>query len=394
MAAVTSGMVRFGDFVLDTRKCTLLRLSEEIRLRPKAFDVLHYLVAHPGRVISKEELIESVWGRVHVTDDALVQCMREVRAALSDNSRQVIKTIPRRGYLFTLDPRREPSCDQEIADIRETVSFCHTRDGVRIAMASIGQGLPLIRTPTWFNHLAYDWKVEFRGALYRALASECQLIRYDGRGSGLSERHVPEIAFQGFEDDLAAVTDNIHPPHYGLLGISFGGCIAAAHAARHPERISKLVLVGAYARGRNKRGSTRDIETGDAYLALMRHGWGDEHSTFLRSYGALYFPSASVDELRASADVQRMAMTGDVAVRTLQSCHDIDVVPLLSKIVAPTLVLHSRYDNAVPFEEGLRLAEAIPNARFVALESENHCPMPNEPAWTRFIDEISAFLRE
>lgn len=394
MAAVASSVVRFGDFALDLRKCTLLRLSEEIRLRPRVFDVLHYLVAHPGRVITKEELIESVWASIHVTDDALVQCMREVRAALSDNDRQMIKTIPRRGYLFTLDPRQDSSGHQEIADHRETTAFCYTEDGVRIAMASTGQGPPLIRTPTWFNHLAYDWNVEFRSALYHAVASQCQLVRYDGRGSGLSERHVPEITFQGFEDDLEAVADTIRPSRYALLGISIGGCIAAAHAARYPERVSKLVLNGAYALGRNKRASMKDIETGNAYLALIRHDWGSEHSAFLRSYNMRFFPGASVDDLRASADVQRMAMTGDVAVRTLQATHDIDITPLLSKIVAPTLVLHSRFDNAVPFEEGRRFAEGIPNARFVALESENHCPMPNEPAWTQFIDEISAFLRE
>ncbi|MDA0341077.1 MAG: alpha/beta hydrolase, partial [Proteobacteria bacterium] len=88
------------------------------------------------------------------------------------------------------------------------------------------------------------------------------------------------------------------------------------------------------------------------------------------------------------------AMTGDVAVRTRAACQDVDVTAELSKITAPTLILHSRYDKAVPFEEGLRLAAGIPNARFVALESENHCPMPNEPAWQHFVEEVRAFLRE
>ncbi|MFT5449470.1 MAG: pimeloyl-ACP methyl ester carboxylesterase [Gammaproteobacteria bacterium] len=181
---------------------------------------------------------------------------------------------------------------------------------------SVGTGHPLIRPPTWFNHLGFDWQVQFRSALYSALASQCQLIRYDGRGSGMSQRHVPEIALETSRLDLDAVVKASNLQNFALLGISLGGPVAIAYPAHNPNRISKLILNGAYALGRTKRGSTRDRETGEAYLTLMRHGWGDENSAFLRSYGSLYFPSASAEALRASAEVQRMAMTGEVAVRT------------------------------------------------------------------------------
>ncbi|HUS96897.1 MAG TPA: alpha/beta fold hydrolase [Hyphomicrobiaceae bacterium] len=387
-------LIRFGDFALDLQKCALLQFDKEIKLRPKAFDVLHYLVQNYGRVVPKEELIESVWVDVHVTDDALVQCVREVRHALSDNARIIVKTVPRRGYLFSLEPVKGTPATRDPVYGDDAIEFCQTRDGVKIAMSATGQGLPLIRPPTWFNHIAYDWNVEFRSALYQFVARQCQLIRYDGRGSGLSDRYVQDISFESFGFDLEAVAEARGLEKYALLGISQGGAVAIAHAARYPERVAKLVINGSFAQGIKKRGSTKDAETGDAYLTLMRHGWGDEHSAFLRSYGMLYFPGASAAELRASADVQRMAMTGDVAVRTRIATEDIDVTTLLPKIVAPTLILHSRHDNAVPFEEGLRLAAGIPNARFVALESENHCPMPNEPAWDHFIEEIGAFLLE
>ena len=365
-----------------------------MELRPKSFDVLRLLVENAGRVVSKDEMMRSIWPNVQVTDDALVQCVRDARQALADNERLIIKTVPRRGYLFSLEPFNVRDDTKGLSGPNETVEYCETSDGVKIAWAESGDGLPIIRPPTWFNHIAYDWHVEFRGALYQAVSDHSQLVRYDGRGSGLSDRHVNDISFEAFERDLDAVVSTRKSERYGLFGISQGGAIAISHAARYPERISKLILNGCYALGRNKRGSVKDIETGDAYLTLMRHGWGDEHSAFLRSYGMLYFPSASPEELRASADVQRMAMTGDVAVRTRAACQDVDVTAELSKITAPTLILHSRYDNAVPFEEGLRLAAGIPNARFVALESENHCPMPNEPAWQHFVEEVRAFLRE
>jgi len=124
------------------------------------------------------------------------------------------------------------------------------------------------------------------------------LVRYDGRGSGLSDRNVPEISFATFEQDLEAVIDALSLSRYALLGTSQGAAIAIAHAVRYPERVSKMVLHGACALGRNKRRSAKDAETAKAHLTLMRHGWGDEHSTFLRMHSLLYFPSASNEQIK------------------------------------------------------------------------------------------------
>jgi pimeloyl-ACP methyl ester carboxylesterase/DNA-binding winged helix-turn-helix (wHTH) protein len=392
MSTAFPSALRFDAYILDVQRCSLRRGDDPVELRPKAFDVLRYLVENWGRVIGKDELIKAVWPGSSVTDDALVQCVKDVRHALCDTDHRIIKTVPRRGYLFSLEPSQiaEPSPIRSDHEIQ----FCRTKDGVKLAMASIGQGLPLVRLPTWFNHLEYDWHVQFRSALYLFLADRFRLIRYDGRGSGLSDRYVPEISFATFEHDLEAVVDALHLQRYALLGISQGAPIAIAHAVRYPERVSKLVLNGAFALGSNKRGSAKDHETAQAYLTLMRHGWGDEHSAFLRAFSMLYFPSASAEELRASAELQRMAMSGDTAVRLRMASADIDIVDLLPKVSTPTLVVHSKHDNAVPFEEGRRLASVIPNAKFVALESENHVPIPDEPAWPTFIAEVEAFLHE
>ena len=384
--------MRFGVYTLDRGRCSLLRGAKQVELRPKAFDVLRYLAENWGRVISKNELIKAVWPRVFITDGALVQCVKDIRHALGDEGHQIIKTVPRRGYLFSLQPSDNGPTGRAPTRPEQNIQFCRTKDGVKLAMSSCGQGLPLVRLPTWFNHLEYDWHVRFRSALYDFLADRYQLIRYDGRGNGLSDRYVPEISPATFEHDLEAVVDALHLQRYALLGISQGAPIAIAHAVRHPERVSKLVLNGGFALGSNKRSSAKDQETAQAHLTLMRHGWGDEHSAYLRTFSMLYFPNASAEELRASAELQRMAMSGDTAVRLRTANADIDIVDLLPMVSIPTLVLHSRHDNAVPFEEGRRLASAIPNAKFVALESENHVPMPDEPAWPIFLAEIEAFL--
>ena len=392
MSSAFPSVVRFDAYTLDLQRCSLRRGDDPVDLRPKSFDVLRYLVEHSGRVIGKDELIKAVWPGLAVTDDALVQCIRDVRHALGDGGHRIIQTVPRRGYLFSLEPT--PAAKHAPARFGQDIRFCRTKDGVKLAMTSNGQGLPIVRPPTWFNHLEHDWHVAFRSALYLFLAERFRLIRYDGRGSGLSERYVPEISFATLEHDLEAVVDALHLQRYALLGISQGAPIAIAHAVRYPQRVSKLVLNGAFALGSNKRSSAKDHETAQAYLTLMRHGWGDEHSAFLRTFSMLYFPSASAEELKASAELQRVAMSGDTAVRLRMATADIDIVDLLPQVSAPTLILHSRHDNAVPFEEGRRLASAIPNARFVALESENHVPVPDEPAWPTFIAEIEAFLRE
>jgi DNA-binding winged helix-turn-helix (wHTH) protein len=323
MPAVSPGVVRFDAYTLDLQRCALRRGEEQIELRPKAFDVLRYFVENWGRVIGKEELIRAVWLGVFVTDDALVQCVKDVRHALADEAHRIIKTVPRRGYLFSVEPSGHPSTSHAPTRPDQNIEFCRTKDGVKLAMVSIGQGLPLVRPPTWFNHLEYDWHVQFRSALYRFLADRCQLIRYDGRGNGLSDRYVPEISFATFEHDLEAVVAALRLQRYALLGISQGASIAIAHAVRYPERVSKLVLNGGYALGSNKRSSKKDQETAQAQLTLMRHGWGDEHSAYLRTLSMLYFPSASAEGLKALAELQRMAMTADTAVRLRLACADI-----------------------------------------------------------------------
>ncbi len=385
--------VDFEGFSLDLQQCVLRRGGDAIELRPKAFDVLRHLVANAGRVVSRQEMLDALWPGLVVTNDALVQCIGDVRQALSDSGHRIIRTLPRRGYLFAVEAApRLTRPDTEPALAVQRIDDCRAADGVRLAVADVGRGMPLVRTPTWFNHLDHEWQVSFRSGLYQFLAERLRLIRYDGRGSGLSERYVPELSFDTMRRDLEAVVHTLQLSRYALLGISQGAPIAIAHAARHPERVSKIILNGAFALGRNKRDSAKDRDTGQAYLTLMRHGWGDEHSAFLRSFGMLYFPGLSTAQIRALADLQRMAMSADAAIRTRIACDEIDVVDLLKQVSAPTLVLHSRYDNAVPFEEGQRLAAALPNARFVALESENHVPVPGEPAWPIFLAEIEAFL--
>jgi pimeloyl-ACP methyl ester carboxylesterase/DNA-binding winged helix-turn-helix (wHTH) protein len=386
----------FSDYALDLQRCAIMRGGRELQLRPKSFDVLRYLAEHAGRLVSKEELIKATWPNVFVSDDSLVQCIKDIREALSDDAHEIVKTVPRRGYLFAAElsgeelDKRAPA----IGSRGQELTFCRTQDGVNIAVACVGQGMPLVCIPTWATHLEYDWQSPIRGPLWRFLDDRVRLVRYDGRGFGLSDRDIADISFTTFERDLEAVVDALHLNRYAVLGISQGAATAIAHAARYPERVSKLILQGGFALGRNKRGSPKEAEMAKARIAItcLRQGWSDDNSALLRIFSSMWLPGGSAEQIKWYANLLRLSTSVENAIMSRCAGDDVDVVDLLPKVSAPTLVLHSRYDNVVPSNEGRRIATSIPNAKFVILDSENHVPLPGEPAWSKFIGEIETFL--
>ena len=277
--------------------------------------------------------------------------------------------------------------------LRQDVTFHRTLDGVNLAVASAGEGpAVLVKTANWLNHLEHDWRGPVWGPLLRHLASGMRVVRYDGRGNGLSDREVADISFGAFVRDLEAVVDGLGLGRFALLGVSQGAAGAIAYAAAHPERVSRIVLHGAYVRGRNRRGSEAERELARAFVSLMRHGWGDEHSAFVRAFASVFFPAATPEQMRAWVELQRLATSAETAIRIREVCDDIDVTELLGRVRAPTLVLHSRYDNVAPLDQGRRIAAGIPGACFVELESDNHVVLEGEPAWSHFTGEVKRFL--
>jgi pimeloyl-ACP methyl ester carboxylesterase len=273
----------------------------------------------------------------------------------------------------------------------QEITFCRTEDGISLAVARAGQGTPLVLLPNWLTNLEIDWQSPIRGPLCRFLAERFQLVRYDGRGFGLSDRDVVEISAATMERDLVTVVDALQVQPCALFGISQAAATAIAHAARYPGRVSKLVLHGGFALGRNKRGP-REVEVNKAVDALMREGWANERASLLRLFSSFWFPSATPDQIRWYANLLQSSTSMENAVMNRAAAAEIDIVDLLPKVSCPTLVLHCRHDNVVPFEEGRRLASAIRNAKFVSLDSENHVPLPGEAAWHAFMDEVAEFL--
>ena len=228
--------------------------------------------------------------------------------------------------------------------------------------------------------------------LFTQLAARCLLVRYDERGTGLSDRDVPDCSFESFVRDLETVVDDRGIERFALLGISQGAPVAIAYSVRHPERVSRLILCGGFARGWRKRGNRADVARAEASITLMREGWGQDNPAARQMFTSLIVPDATHEEMQWFNDLERISASAETAIRLLHVIGDIDVTELLPRVGVPTMVIHSRGDARVAFEHGVALAQAIPHARFVALESRNHLILSHEPAWRPFTECVHEFL--
>jgi DNA-binding winged helix-turn-helix (wHTH) protein/pimeloyl-ACP methyl ester carboxylesterase len=382
----------------------LHRNGTVVRVEPQVFDVLVHLVRHRDRVVTKEELVRVVWDGRSVSDDALTSRISAARRAIGDTGaeQRLIRTVTRRGFRFVGEVHEDPNVSApptaqlpvlDTPGLRQSVKFCQASDGVHLAVATTGRGAPLVKTANWLNHIEFDWQSPVWSPLFSRLAAQCELVRYDERGIGLSDRDVPEFSFDGFVHDLETVVDSCGLGRFALLGISQGAPVAVAYAVRHPERVSRLILCGGFARGWRKRGDAAEAARAEASVTLIREGWGQDNPAARQMFTSLIVPDATLEEMRWFNDLERISASADTAIRLLYVLGDIDITELLPRVAVPTLVLHSRGDARVPFEHGLMLARAIRTARLVALESKNHIILSHEPAWQRFITEISEFMK-
>lgn len=272
------------------------------------------------------------------------------------------------------------------------VRFCASRDGTRIAFATAGSGPPLVRAAHWLSHLDHEPRCPLWGPWLKLLSRRHTLIRYDGRGCGLSDRDAADFSLDRCIEDLEAVVDNCKLGRFVLFGATIGGMTALAYAARHPERVSHLIIIGSLAVGRMARNPPALIEQTALELKAIELGWGSDNPAFRQFFTSLFIPDSTPEQARSLNELMRVASTSQSAIRRLQPFHHIDLREAAAQVRCPTLVLHARHDARIPFEQGRALAAHIPGARFVALDSRNHWTVETEPAWAQFTAQIDAFL--
>jgi pimeloyl-ACP methyl ester carboxylesterase len=389
---------RFEGYVVDTQRYELRHDDEVVAIEPQVLDVLTHLILNRHRVVDKNELLDEVWRTRFVTESTLTSRIKAARRAVGDDgqAQRAIRTVHGRGYRFVADVTEAPdqtTMSRSSPATRQEVRFCQAADGVRLAFASAGVGPPLVKAANWLTHIRYDWESAVWGHWLRELSAHHRLVHYDERGCGLSDWDIADMSFEGWVRDLEAVIDAVGLVRMPLLGISQGGAVAATYAARHPDRVSHLVLYGSFPLGRRKRARNEDdLREADVMLQLLRSGWGRDESPFGRMFAAQFMPEGSLEQWAAFVELQRRTTSAENAFALMSVSADIDVTEAAPLVQAPTLIIHASGDQVVPREQGELFAALVPGARFVALDSDNHVLLADEPAWPHFLTEIESFL--
>lgn len=394
----------FDPYLLDVDERRLLRGNEEIRLRGKLFDTLRVLLENAGQLVRKEQLMQAVWPDSVVEENNLDHCISHLRKLLQPG--KYIETVPRHGYRFIGEVKLVDNVEvsrpgprlvtldsvPEKADIPDLEArFFTTSDGVRIAYTLGGSGPPIVRTIDWLNHLNFEWKNPFLRHWLSEIMRHNTLLRYDQRGSGLSDWDVEDFSYERSVQDFEELIEAAGLDRFAIFGGCQGAAIAVAYATRHPERVTGLILNGAFANGWPAPGAGAREQL-EALLTIIRHGWGRDNPAFRQMWSTMFRPDADAEQMNWMNELQRIGASPENAARMLAQFPSFKILDLLPRIACPTLVLHSRDDASVPVQEGRLIATRIRNARFVELPSRSHLIAPGDAAWDLFVEEFSTFM--
>jgi class 3 adenylate cyclase/pimeloyl-ACP methyl ester carboxylesterase len=274
--------------------------------------------------------------------------------------------------------------------VDQNMGFVAASDGVHIAYASSGKGSPLVIMIGWVTHLERGMlSPAYFGDALRGFGAHHLVVRYDTRGFGLSDRGMTDYSLDARVRDLEAVTDALKLKRFSIFALSFGGPTVIAYAARHPEKINRLVFYGSYARFIH---DPQERQKWEAMITLMRTGWGSDNPTYRQLFTSLFMPDGSEADQLVSNEMVRVAATPEDAAGFMKATLDIDVRDLARKIRAPTLVVHTRGDQIVPLETGRELAGLIPGARMVVIEGRDHIMVPGDGEVEQLVPAVASFL--
>lgn len=281
-------------------------------------------------------------------------------------------------------------------DINQEIRFCTSFDGVQLATARYGKGPPLVKAATWLTHIERDLQSPHARQWIDELSRNHSFVTYDTRGCGLSDRAAKDISLDAWVRDLEAVVDALELERFPLLGISCAGATAVAYAAKHPERVSHLILFGAYSTSffSSEKTAPENLVVAETLLKVARLGWGTGGAAFRQVFVSKFMPHASAEQQHDFDEYQRVTAAPEMAEKCLHAMFNINVRTQAAQVSCPTLIFHARGDQLITFHQGRKLASLIPSARFVPVESENHVPFAGEPCWASITKEIRAFLGE
>jgi class 3 adenylate cyclase/pimeloyl-ACP methyl ester carboxylesterase len=269
--------------------------------------------------------------------------------------------------------------------------FVKTADGVTLAWAETGSGPPIVRAPAWISRLDLDSRLPYLSHWIDFFSKTHRFIRFDARGNGLSDRDIPAMSFELMVEDMRAVFDASGIEKASLFGTSQGAAIAAAFAAKYPDRVSSIIMFGGFPQGRLRRKSAKDAQKAVAMQAMMKAGWDDDYPSLRDLMADIIVPLATREDRRQFAEDMKSIVSPEIMSQYRAALDDIDINLLLEDVKAPCLVMHCSGDRMHPIAQGRMMAAGLPNARFVPFDSVNHLPTENDPCWPLIQREINEF---
>lgn len=387
----------FDTCVLDTVRNELYRDGAPVHVEPQVFDLLVYLASRSGETVSKDELVQVVWKGLAISDATISARISRARGAIGDSGAQqrLIRTVQRRGFCMIATVETDlAGVDHLPEPLVSDIQYASSADGSAIAWTASGSGPNLIRIGHWLSHLELDPQTSYWAPMLDRLGQHHRLVRYDIRGTGLSSRDAPIEGISAFVDDLLAVADASGAKTFSMFAASLAVPVAIEFAAKYPDRIDRMVLYGGFTKGRAYRGQLPGQMDEDTALAMVRAGWGQPGSAFLKAFSTIFMPDATPDQIAEFVLMQVESADAETAVSLRRVVDRFVVEDTLDKVNVPTLVLHAIDDSIHPISEGQKLAAGIKGARLVRLNSANHMPLPQDPAWSVLMDEVDRFLND
>ena len=351
-----------------------------------------------GDAVNIASRIESLSepGSVCVSDLVHQIIQDRMHEPFRDLGQQRVKNISRaiRVWQWSPDSKDENARETQEAPLSQKIQFCSSADGTLLAYATVGNGLQLLKAPNWLCHLEYEWQSPVWRPWILGLARNYSLVRFDQRGTGLSDWDVSEISVESMEADMTAVADAAGLEKFALLGLSQGAAFSISYAVRHPERVKCLVLLGGRTRGILRRNSTAGEALFEAEQTMIQQGWGSPNPVYRHFFTSSLIADATPVQFNSFDELQRISSSPENAARIGRMNAGADVSDLAKQVSVPTLVIHCRGDRRVPVEEGRRMAALIPSAEFVMLEGNNHILIEDGEGFEGFFEAIHPFLKE
>lgn len=386
---------RFADCILDDTRLTLVRGGTPVAVEPRVFDLIHLLVRCPGELITRDRLIAEIWSGRIVSESAVSACVAAARKAVGDTGKAqaVIRTVARRGLMLVAEVEADGRGEAAHALPSGTaprVRYIAGASGQTLAIAVHGEGPPLLRVdpPAW------DVEAEMTSPHWReatdVLAQSYRVARFTRRDFGRSADGTPKVDYQNMAEDIALVADAVGFERFALFSQSGGVHASLRFAARHPDRVARLIIAGGYVEGRSRRSGT-DVSK-DALRRLVSENWRSEMEEIGAGFMLPYLPEGPLAALVDAARNYQGSVSKETELALRDAINTVDNSALLPMVRCPTLVVHARHDAVHPLSEARKLAAGIPGAELLVLETANHLLVPGKPAWNVFLPAFNEFL--